>query len=678
MEDYPINHVPFPPNNSFAGREDVLRDLKNRLFEQSKPRVALVGLGGMGKTQVALQLAYWVMRNRQPCSVIWLPALSMAGFKKACADVIHKLGISNTDNRDSKELLQRYLCSHESKCWLLIVDNVDDMEVLYGCSDDEKGIHDFLPWSDDGRILFTTRLQEVAVNVAGSDVQELQQMSHEDATMLLEQALIHKDQLHQLLDKELLRELLEKLACLPLALAQAAAYINIERVDLSDYVEIFNNTSQDAIELLSNKIRNSTLYHSSQGAAATTWIISFKQIQEKNPLAAQLLSFISWIEPKGIPKGILPNLEPKQRAAHAIGTLCGYRFLERRGKEDIFDMHSLVHLATREWSKVQGPKEMAPKAVFHHLGAIFKTDAWEERDVWRMYLPHVLRALDAEKGDNLEECILVGYWAGRCLRQDGRTKEALRWFEHVVAIAERLLPPDHPDILISQHDLAIVYLSHGKFKAAIELLEHAVKVRNVLAEDHPNRLASQHELARAYEADGRTKEAIKLLEHIVTIEEQSLLEDHPDRLASQHALAGAYEADGRTKEAIKLLEHIVTIEEQSLLEDHPDRLASQHALARAYEADGRVKKAVKLLEHVVAIKEQLLSEDHPDRLASQHELARMCYLNGQTEEGIQLMEQVVRIEKTTLGADHPNYIVSERYLDTMYGHSGQHSIDEAR
>ena len=537
-----IQHVPFPQNKNFTGRESVLNNLQNMLFKESKERVALVGLGGIGKTQVALQLAYWVMRKRQPCSVICMPALSMAGFEKTCADVVQELGIACGDKEDPKELMQQYLSSEEAKSWLLIVDNADDMDVLYGKSEDEKGVCDYLPRSDGGCILFTTRLQEVAVNVAGSHVEELKEMDVREAEMLLKRTLIRQDQLQ---DEKMLKDFLDKLTCLPLAIAQATAYINIEMINLAEYINIFTNAEQDAIELLSTRVRDGAHYHSSQKAAATTWVISFRQIREKNPLAAQLLSFIRWIEPKGIPRGILPHQELRQRAAHAIGTLCGYRFLERRGESDVFDMHSLVHLAIREWSKEEEVEEMTQKATFKHLRTIFGTDDWNERGVWQMYLPHVLRALEVGLGDEGEgegeEYCEVGYWAGRCLRVDGRMQEAVRLLKHVVTVEEKRLAEDHPDRLASQHELAGAYEANGQVKEAVALLEHVVAVEEKrLAENHPSRLASQHELARAYRANGQVKEAVELLEHVVAVQEKTLAEDHPDRLASQHALAMMY------------------------------------------------------------------------------------------------------------------------------------------
>lgn len=123
------------------------------------------------------------------------------------------------------------------------------MSVLYGSTQQPGGIVDFLPDSDDGRILFTTRSQEVAVNVAGSCVVELSEMSSTEAKALLQKSLIKKDQMQ---DDELVGELLLRLTHLPLAISQASAYMNTNKVPIKEYLRLFQNTDQDMVELLSD------------------------------------------------------------------------------------------------------------------------------------------------------------------------------------------------------------------------------------------------------------------------------------------------------------------------------------------------------------------------------------------------------------------------------------------
>ncbi|KAH6871049.1 hypothetical protein B0T10DRAFT_592798 [Thelonectria olida] len=538
-----VHHIPFPKNRHFVERTDIIEKLRRMLFEESKDQqVALVGLG----------------------------------------ELVKKLNLRCARDEDAKESVQRYLSSEDAGSWFLVLDNVDDVEILDGTSQ-QQGIYHFLPEHDNGRVLVTTRSQEVAVGVAGRAVVRLHEMSSEEATSFLEKSLIRKDQLQ---DTKSMVRLLEMLTYLPLAIAQASAYININDITIRDYIRLFQKTDGDIVKLLGTKVRDRTHYDVSQGAVATTWMISFDQIRQKGDEAATLLSFIACIEPKAIPRSLLPCARAEQQLTSAVGTLCGYGFLSRRKGNEVLDMHSLVHLTTQVWIEGQGVAETIRKSVASHLMEIFPSDDWENRELWRKYLPHTLRILGASGGVGVEDCQL-GYWAGRCLYADGRMQEAVKLLEHVVAIEEE-----------------------------------------ALAEDHPDRLASQHALAGAYEANGQIKEAVKLLERVVAIREEALAEDHPDRLASQHALAGAYEANGQIKEAVKLLERVVAIREEALAEDHPDRLASQHGLARAYQANGQVEEAIGLLEYVVQIKARTFSESHPSRLVSEDLLRYFWIFNN--------------------------------------------------
>jgi tetratricopeptide (TPR) repeat protein len=280
-------------------------------------------------------------------------------------------------------------------------------------------------------------------------------------------------------------------------------------------------------------------------------VVSFSQIRERDAAAADLLAFMSCVEWKAIPRSLLPRVQTESQMEEAIGTLCGYSFLARRGdcgeeqeeQEEWYDIHRLVHLATRIWIRKRGDAARVQDEALQQVAGVFPSDDYTNREVWRAYFPHALRLLEDGQQCHAEErselCLLVG----RCLRVDGRIREAVGW------------------------------------------LEQSCRLREKLSEDNSDRLLSQHVLAMAYEADGQVQKAVQLLEHVVAVKEKVLAEEHPSRLASQHALAGAYQADGQVQKAVQLLEHIVRVEEKVLAEEHPSRLASQHELAGAYRAD---------------------------------------------------------------------------------------------
>ncbi|KAF6788721.1 phosphorylase superfamily protein, partial [Colletotrichum musicola] len=668
-----VHHViHFTRNKRYVQRAES-SDIQHMFFDQRQQTVALVGMGGVGKTQLALDFAYWVKENKPAYSVFWVPAFSFAGFEQAYTDIAKELGLRpNTEGEDVKTTVRQFLNSKAAGCWLLIVDNADDMDIFYGSAGEQEqnGLINHIPTSDNGIILFTTRSREVALAVADDAPIDLLAMEKDEAETLLGKS-IHRKQLLQ--DHDTVAKLLDFLTYLPLAITQASAYLNRNTsLSITRYLELLQGTEDTLIRTMSREFRDSTRYSNSSNAIATTWLVSFEQIRQIDSHAADLLYFVSRIEPKSIPRSILPCSGSKEELEYAIGTLTSYAFIFERDETQTFDMHSLVHLATRVWVAKESIDQQIKADATKHLNKIFPTDHYTNRALWRQYMPHALKNLKESTEPEIEEMLDLSSQVGRCLLEDARTQEAIKLLEHVVEVREETLDEGHPSRLASQHNLAKAYQADGRVKEVIKLLEHVVEVReNTLDEGHPSRLASQHNLATAYQADGRVKEAVKLLEHVVEVQENTLDEGHPSRLASQHTLATAYEADGRVKEAIELLEHVVEVQESTLDEVHPSRLASQQVLARAYEANGRVKEAIELLEHVVEVQESTLDEGHPHRLASQQVLARAYEANGRVKEAIELLEHVVEVQESTLDTGHPHRLTSQHNLAYAYQADGR-------
>lgn len=357
----------------------------------------------MGKTQIALELAYRV-QERVPdnggerWSVFWMPGQSVAAFREGASKVAEALNVVVGKDGDATKVLHEYLESGSAGPWLLILDNLDDGKVLGEPTEPSDGLRSFLPESRNGRILFTTRSSQIAVDVAGGEVVELEAMPLAEAKQCLATALVNKPSPR---DDAITTDLVEKLTCLPLTIGQAAAYMNQNRLPVRGYLRLWTSTDQGRIALLSKKLRDQTHHSAAQGAVATTWIISFDAICRASTTAAVLLSFIQWIDCKAIPQSLLPvstgaekggkEEENEVRRADAIGLICAYGFLSWREDGELLDMHPLVHLALRLWPKegwdgVVLSEAAASALLFDAFPANF-----DRANVarWTQYLPHV-------------------------------------------------------------------------------------------------------------------------------------------------------------------------------------------------------------------------------------------------------------------------------------------------
>ncbi|CAF3458817.1 unnamed protein product [Fusarium graminearum] len=661
-------YIPHPRNTRFTGRTTFLNTLEDKFFGPDPThRVSLVGLGGIGKTQIALDFAYQLKEKRPDYSIFWVPVLSIDTVERAYGDIAKQLRLQKTsEDEDVKDLVCRYLSSDEAGKWLFIVDNADDRQLVNG-SYKKPGLEEYLPQNENGIVLLTTRSGHVAEDFAQSEVIDIQQMNLEEATTLLKKSLTQRQLLQ---DEVAIVKLLTYLTCLPLAITQAASYINQTKVPVRTYLGLLRNDEVTGMKVLEREFRGNTRRdRSSQNAVGTTWIVSFRQIQKSNQLAIDLLSFISCIDPHAIPQSILPDARPGV-LEWALGTLCSFSFLVCREESDVFDMHGLVHTATRTWLQRQNQERQISNNAIRHLAAKFPgiRDAHYD-DLRREYLPHVMRLLSRNHEDHPVEMYQLFEKAGQSFSADKQFEEAIKCFEKVCWWRQCFNSETDRDRLAAEHNLASTYIQVRRLKQAIMVLERIVAVETqILDEKDHNRLASEHELASAYIQVRQIKDAIEILEHTVSVQGQILDERDHIRLASEHDLASAYAQDGRMKEAIEMLEHIVAIQEMLDEKDHT-RLASEHVLGIAYLDDGRNKEAIKMLEHVVAVRKMLDEKDH-NRLASEHELATAYLDYGRAKEAIAMLEHIVAVQKMLDEKDRYR-LRSEHELATAYLDDGR-------
>jgi tetratricopeptide (TPR) repeat protein len=163
--------VPFERNPRFTGREFQLAKLGKTLFiEGQTAKVAVMGLGGVGKTQLVLELVYRIREKHKNCSVIWIPATNIESLQQAYVDVARQLNIPGweEDKVDVKRLVQGYLGKKSAGRWLLVFDNADDINMWMAKQESEPGsarLIEYLPRSSQGCIVFTTRDRKTAVKL---------------------------------------------------------------------------------------------------------------------------------------------------------------------------------------------------------------------------------------------------------------------------------------------------------------------------------------------------------------------------------------------------------------------------------------------------------------------------------------------------------------------------------
>ncbi|HEV2583709.1 MAG TPA: NB-ARC domain-containing protein [Ktedonobacteraceae bacterium] len=288
--EIPFWHVPYRQNAYFTGRDELLRQIHTHFKQQQRtrplPPLALSGLGGVGKTQTALEYAYRYRHEYH--TVVWVRAESSEALISDFIAFAGLLNIPDCQQQDHQSTINavKYWLSAMTR-WLFIFDNVDDLAML----------NDFLPSAPRGHLLLTTRMQTTGTAAETLAIESMNPM--EGAYFLLRRSKIvgfnaafddiGKD------DHHLAVSISEKLGGLPLALDQAGAYIEETACGLDGYLERY----QQLREAFLQRRGHADLHHPEP--VATTWSLAFEKASQSNIDSIALLRFLAFFSPDAIP-----------------------------------------------------------------------------------------------------------------------------------------------------------------------------------------------------------------------------------------------------------------------------------------------------------------------------------------------------------------------------------------
>ncbi|RYP56688.1 hypothetical protein DL769_009878 [Monosporascus sp. CRB-8-3] len=519
--------------------------------------------------------------------------------------------------------------------WLMVIDNADDGNLQAGV------------WLTRGRR---------PIEVRGMDENE----SHQ----LLGAKLKEID-----FDSGDMSRLSSRLEYLPLALVQAATYIQRTNVSVNEYLQLLDRSYPDVIDLLGEEF--STIWQDVDAprAITDTWILSFEQIQRQNALAGELLSLMSFFDGQAIPLKFLYYYIRKRGAGRtertrlitALGVLKAFSFV-REGKDHNLDIQRLVQLVTRKWLLAKDTTHYFASQALLAVSSAYPLGKFENWVTCRKYLPHVYAVLQHEGTGSNDEMIgraSLLHCAAAYLHYQGQWEDAERFQLEAVELRKASLGGWHPGTLSSMANLASTYLNQGRWKEAESLVVRVTEARkNVLGKGHPDTLRSMENLAATYRKQGRWEKAEPLEEQVIEMRKKVLGEEHPDTLSSIANLASTYHTQGRWKEAELLEVQVMETFKRVLGEEHPNTLSSMLNLAATLSSQGRWKEAEPLEEQAVETRKRVLGEGHPDTLSSMASLASTYHSQGRWK-GAELLEaQVMEIRKRTLGRVHPDTLRS--------------------
>lgn len=283
----------------------------------------------------------------------------------------------------------------------MIFDNADDAEIMYG-SGPPLRLADYLPRSNQGSILLTTRFQRVGANFTfPQNIFKLQSMTLKESELLL-RARLGDNPREQ--NRETYQELAKELENTPLALVQAASYMSQNCMTLATYLQLYRQSDVAKIRLLSEDFEDDVRDFQAKNPIATTWIISFDYVKMRVPQAAELLSLMSVMDAQAIPEFLMPQGEDAFSFNRAVGTLEAFSFISTRTpslgslqRYRLFDLHRLVRLAIRNWLKMNNILGQTTAQALTILGLDCLQEDSLQFEMSSLILPHAIEILSSNQ-----------------------------------------------------------------------------------------------------------------------------------------------------------------------------------------------------------------------------------------------------------------------------------------
>ncbi|KAH7396963.1 TPR domain protein [Phaeosphaeria sp. MPI-PUGE-AT-0046c] len=723
----PFSTAPFAPDPDFVDRPDIVAWVRDKCAKAGA-RAALVGLGGVGKSQLALQYAHSIRDANPQTFVFWVHASTRARFEEAYRDIANRLQLPGASDPKVNvlPLVSDWLRDETNGQWVMVLDNVDDVQTFHPSRKRQRDEPDagvqpplatFLPQSRNGVILVTSRSKDAAVRLGQGMELLYNKLDNPPA-------------------KEISAQLLHALDCIPLAITQAAAYINRRAgMSIARYLDEFSRNSKMRESLLKWDADELRRDGSASNSVVTTWQMSFEQIQRERRPAADLLSLMSFFNPQGIPESTLRSYNRDAAGAATtddevaaddafnenLDLLRAYSLVSMTAESDTCEMHALVQFCTQVWLSSFGDvqhwdhrfialmRQELPNGDYEnwtkcqkllpHVERLFHKEpvaediqkAWAHvltNAAWYLYnigsyhraqavaikavrvREHVLGMNNSKTLDSVSVLAMV-------LMEQGKYEDAEKLHQQALAGTEKELGEHHPDTLTSLSDLASVLQCQGKYEEAEQLNQRALAGREKeLGEHHPSTLTSVNNLALVLQDQGKYKDAEKLHRRALTGWEKELGEHHPDTLTSLSNLASVLKQQGKYKDAEKLDRRALAGREKELGEHHPDTLRSLSNLASVLKQQGKYKDAEKLDRRALAGREKKLGEHHPDTLTSLSHLALVLKQQGKYKDAEKLHRRALAGREKELGEHHPDTLTSVNNLALVLKQQGKYKEAE--
>jgi TIR domain/Tetratricopeptide repeat/AAA domain/NB-ARC domain len=658
----PIWNVP-ARNLDFTGRAALLEILRGALAGDGTPGVlarALYGLGGVGKTQVALEYAHRFMADYD--LVWWVPSERPDELAEAMAALAGQLDLPVGDNLTlTAQATVQELSQDADRRWLLIFDNVQD----------PKELADYLP-TGSGHVLITSRNQTWAHS---AEPLEVDMFTSEESVAHLRWHVpeIDSRDAHQVADA---------LGHLPLAIEQAAACLEQTRMSAEAYLDLLATQTAQILGM------NQPIGYPVPASAA--WNLSLERLRERSPAGIRLLQLLSFMSPGPISMSLLYSDEMVRALRPfdpTVSELILGRIIRDVGRLALIkvdqggnsvQVHRLVQAVIRAQLTVDEQERACHDVHRVLVGARPRLGGTDDPEKWSRYniiWPHLIPSrADECEGPQARDLFID--WV-RYQWQRGDFDASLNLGRRLENQWIRKLGPDHEQTLLLRFHIANVLRSRGQFREACDSDSFVLeRQREVLGSEHPHALMTAGGLAADLRALGEFEQALASDWETYRTWKELFGDDYPRTLSAGHNLGVSLRLVGRYREARVIDEETAARRRQVLGPDHPYTLYSTADLARDLRHVGTVRESIDLLRSTWRKYQAVLGDDMLDTLRTVTSLAISLRLAGESAEAMILAEEASERYRTRYGEDYLETLSCMLTLACSHGSLG--AMSQAR
>jgi tetratricopeptide (TPR) repeat protein len=647
----------------FIGREQILQDIHTQIQKNDRI-ISIFGMGGIGKTEIALQYAIsQISKDQYTAGMCWIRARDQEVATQIVNFAQTKLGLVIPEKFKIDAQIEF--------CWqqwpegevLIVLDDVTNYDV----------IQPYLPPSDPRfKLLITTR-SNLGRKVENVFIGELD----ENSAISLLTSLVGEDRVQlQIVDA---KELCKWVGHLPLALDLLGRFLARKPDWTIDRL---------LIALENNRLDVKALLEPEAGMTAKLGIAAALELswQELNEAEQELACVLGMFAIAPIPwplvKQCLAEVDPDELEDIRDDGLLARSLLKRVG-EGSYQLHQIVQEYFRiklEQRPDQGQKIRSSfcQVMVEIAQTIDQNPTIDQIEQVRGAIVHLEEVVNRWIDSLLVEdliCFFMG--VGRFYEGQGNYAFAEPWYKRCLEITQKQLGSEHPDVATSFYNLAELYKFQGFYKKAEPLYIQSIKVRqNLLGLEHLDVATSFDNLAELYKFQGFYKKAEPLHHQALQIRQNLLGSEHPDIATSLNNLASLYQFQRRYEEAEPLHRQALQMRQKWLGSEHQSVATSLNNLASLYQSQGRYEEAEPLHRQALQMRLKLLGSEHPSIATSLCNLASLYQSQGCYEKAELLHCQALQMRLKLLGSEHPSIATSQLKLGTLYQQQGKYS--EAR